>query len=82
MFGVGAAFDFLAGTKPQAPRWMMRSGMEWAFRFACEPRRLARRYLQTIPLLCRLFPVATAYFPLKLTGVLVEAPALAGGFWT
>jgi len=42
---VGAAFDFLAGTKPQAPGWMQRSGTEWLFRFASEPRRLARRYL-------------------------------------
>ncbi len=42
---VGAAFDFLAGTKPQAPLWMQRSGTEWAFRLASEPRRLAKRYL-------------------------------------
>lgn len=42
---VGAAFDFIAGTKPQAPRWMQRSGVEWAFRLASEPRRLAKRYL-------------------------------------
>ena len=42
---VGAAFDFLAGTKPQAPPWVQRSGIEWAYRFASEPRRLARRYL-------------------------------------
>jgi len=42
---VGAAFDFLAGTKPQAPLWMQRSGMEWAHRLASEPRRLAHRYL-------------------------------------
>lgn len=42
---VGAAFDFLAGTKPQAPRWMQRSGTEWAYRLATEPRRLSRRYL-------------------------------------
>ncbi len=42
---VGAAFDFIAGTKPQAPVWMQRSGTEWAFRLATEPRRLARRYL-------------------------------------
>lgn len=42
---VGAAFDFIAGTKPQAPLWMQRSGTEWAFRLATEPRRLARRYL-------------------------------------
>jgi N-acetylglucosaminyldiphosphoundecaprenol N-acetyl-beta-D-mannosaminyltransferase len=45
MVGVGAAFDFLAGTKPQAPRWMQRSGLEWIFRLCCEPRRLWRRYL-------------------------------------
>ena len=42
---VGAAFDFLAGVKPQAPVWMQKSGTEWAFRFASEPKRLARRYL-------------------------------------
>jgi N-acetylglucosaminyldiphosphoundecaprenol N-acetyl-beta-D-mannosaminyltransferase len=49
LLAVGAAFDFIAGTKPQAPRWMMRSGLEWAFRLASEPRRLAGRYLKTIP---------------------------------
>lgn len=42
---VGAAFDFIAGTKPQAPPWMQHSGMEWLFRLGCEPRRLWRRYL-------------------------------------
>ena len=42
---VGAAFDFLAGTKPQAPEWMQRSGTEWAFRLASEPRRLGKRYV-------------------------------------
>lgn len=42
---VGAAFDFLAGVKPQAPVWMQRSGTEWLYRFASEPRRLAKRYL-------------------------------------
>ncbi len=49
MLGVGAAFDFLAGSKPQAPRWMMRNGLEWAFRLASEPRRLAGRYLKHNP---------------------------------
>ena len=49
MLAVGAAFDFIAGTKPQAPRWMMRNGLEWAFRFATEPRRLAGRYLKHNP---------------------------------
>ncbi len=49
LVGVGAAFDFLSGTKRQAPRWMQRSGLEWAFRLANEPRRLARRYLTNNP---------------------------------
>lgn len=42
---VGAAFDFIAGTKPRAPRWMQRSGLEWLHRLVSEPRRLWRRYL-------------------------------------
>lgn len=45
MVGVGAAFDFFAGTKPQAPEWMRNNGFEWLFRLLCEPRRLWRRYL-------------------------------------
>jgi N-acetylglucosaminyldiphosphoundecaprenol N-acetyl-beta-D-mannosaminyltransferase len=49
MLGVGAAFDFLAGAKPQAPRWMQSSGLEWAFRLASEPGRLWRRYLTQNP---------------------------------
>ena len=49
MLGVGAAFDFLAGAKPQAPRWMQRAGLEWLFRLASEPRRLWRRYLTQNP---------------------------------
>jgi N-acetylglucosaminyldiphosphoundecaprenol N-acetyl-beta-D-mannosaminyltransferase len=49
MVGVGAAFDFIAGTKRQAPAWMQRSGLEWLFRLACEPRRLWRRYVYNNP---------------------------------
>lgn len=49
LFAVGAAFDFFAGTKAQAPRWMMRSGLEWLFRLASEPRRLTMRYLKHNP---------------------------------
>ena len=45
MIGIGAAFDFHAGVKPQAPLWMQRSGLEWLFRLCCEPRRLWKRYL-------------------------------------
>ena len=44
--GVGAAFDFLAGTKPRAPLWMQRHGLEWAHRLGSEPRRLTGRYLR------------------------------------
>ncbi len=41
---VGATIDFLAGEKPQAPVWMRRTGLEWVYRVATEPRRLAGRY--------------------------------------
>jgi len=44
MVGVGAAFDFLSGTKPQAPRWIRDNGFEWLFRLIIEPRRLWKRY--------------------------------------
>jgi len=49
LVGVGAAFDFHAGLKAQAPGWMQRLGLEWAFRLAKEPRRLWRRYLRYNP---------------------------------
>src|SRR5215813_2825550 len=49
MIGVGAAFDFLAGTKRQAPHWMQRNGLEWMFRLCSEPRRLWRRYFYIVP---------------------------------
>ena len=45
LIGVGAAFDFLAGAKRQAPGLLQRAGLEWLFRLASEPRRLWRRYL-------------------------------------
>jgi N-acetylglucosaminyldiphosphoundecaprenol N-acetyl-beta-D-mannosaminyltransferase len=41
----GAAVEVLAGVRPRAPLWVQRVGLEWAFRLAIEPRRLARRYL-------------------------------------
>ncbi len=43
--GVGAAFDFLSGRKAEAPGILHRTGLEWVFRLATEPRRLWRRYL-------------------------------------
>ena len=45
LVAVGAAFDFHAGAKKQAPRWVQRVGMEWAFRLLAEPGRLWKRYL-------------------------------------
>jgi N-acetylglucosaminyldiphosphoundecaprenol N-acetyl-beta-D-mannosaminyltransferase len=47
--GVGAAFDLLSGTTRRAPRWIQRSGFEWLFRLAVEPRRLYKRYFFVIP---------------------------------
>lgn len=49
LVGVGAGFDFVAGRKPRAPAWLQRRGLEWAFRLACEPRRLWRRYARHNP---------------------------------
>ncbi len=50
LIGVGAAFDFHAGLKKQAPLWMQRSGLEWLFRMITEPKRLGSRYLKSNPL--------------------------------
>lgn len=47
MIGVGAAFDFHAGTIQRAPAWMRSNGLEWLHRLISEPRRLWRRYLVT-----------------------------------
>jgi N-acetylglucosaminyldiphosphoundecaprenol N-acetyl-beta-D-mannosaminyltransferase len=45
MVGVGAVFDFLSGTKKEAPRWLQELGLEWLFRLISEPKRLWKRYL-------------------------------------
>jgi N-acetylglucosaminyldiphosphoundecaprenol N-acetyl-beta-D-mannosaminyltransferase len=68
MVGVGAAFDFLAGTKPQAPRWMMPCGLEWVFRLSTEPRRLWKRYLKHNPRFLAFFALQLLKdkLPLKL----------------
>jgi len=56
--GLGGTLDFVAGTVPRAPRWMSRIGLEWAYRLAREPRRLAYRYLvrdaAIVPLFARM----------------------------
>ncbi len=45
LIAVGAAFDFHAGTLPQAPSWMQKRGLEWLYRLVQEPSRLWKRYL-------------------------------------
>lgn len=50
MVGVGAAFDFLAGEKSQAPSLFRENGLEWLWRLMSEPKRLWRRYLLYGPL--------------------------------
>jgi exopolysaccharide biosynthesis WecB/TagA/CpsF family protein len=62
---VGAAFDFHAGTKPMAPAWMQRAGLEWLFRLLCEPRRLARRYLVTNTIFLAMLARAIARGPAR-----------------
>ena len=49
MLGVGAAYDFIAGSKKHAPLWMQRSGLEWLYRLCSEPGRLWKRYLKQNP---------------------------------
>jgi N-acetylglucosaminyldiphosphoundecaprenol N-acetyl-beta-D-mannosaminyltransferase len=46
----GGLFDFVAGAKARAPKWVQENGLEWAFRLALEPRRLLARYLVTNPI--------------------------------
>jgi N-acetylglucosaminyldiphosphoundecaprenol N-acetyl-beta-D-mannosaminyltransferase len=70
MIGIGAAFDFIAGRKKQAPKLVQSMGMEWAFRLATEPRRLWRRYLKHNPRFVTLFG-------LQLLGV-HQPPSLNG----
>lgn len=47
MIGVGAAFDFIAGTVRRAPMWMQKLCLEWVFRIMQNPKRMIPRYLNT-----------------------------------
>jgi hypothetical protein len=62
---VGAAFDFLSGSKSTAPMWMQKSGLEWLFRLWQEPRRLWKRYL-----------VSNTLFIIKLLGQIARQRVL------
>ncbi len=73
---VGASVDIVAGRFREAPRWMTRVGLEWLFRLAQEPRRLARRYLVDDPWIL-LWALRT-----RLSGQGVSfRPALGGQYW-
>ncbi len=47
MMGVGAGFDFHAGTIQRAPSWLQKLGLEWLYRLFTDPKRLFKRYLVT-----------------------------------
>ena len=47
MIGVGAGFDFLAGTVKRAPRWIQKACLEWFYRLLQDPKRLWKRYVKT-----------------------------------
>jgi beta-1,4-glucosyltransferase len=54
LIGAGALLDFVAGEVPRAPAWVRRARLEWLYRLAQEPRRLARRYTLDIVTFLRL----------------------------
>ena len=54
----GASLEFLSGRVARAPRWMQAAGLEWLFRLAVQPRRLARRYLIEGPAIFRIWIAA------------------------
>lgn len=70
VLAVGAAFDFHAGLLRQAPPWLQRAGLEWAYRLYREPRRLWRRYVY-------LNPLYVGHVALQAAGVRRYDPAVA-----
>jgi N-acetylglucosaminyldiphosphoundecaprenol N-acetyl-beta-D-mannosaminyltransferase len=67
--GVGASLDFIAGSVSRAPVWMQTSGLEWLYRAALEPRRLAQRYLSDACGLVRHLPAQVAANAMQPRGV-------------
>ena len=57
LIGVGAAFDFLGGQISEAPMWVQKRGLEWAYRLTREPKRLFWRYAKYNPLFVLTFAV-------------------------
>jgi UDP-N-acetyl-D-mannosaminuronic acid transferase (WecB/TagA/CpsF family) len=74
---IGASIDFITGVERRAPLWMQQSGLEWLFRLAQNPRRLAKRYLVRGPGIFMLLP----HIELRLrrpTAVPREVPTMSG----
>jgi N-acetylglucosaminyldiphosphoundecaprenol N-acetyl-beta-D-mannosaminyltransferase len=65
LVGIGAVFDWVAGSVPKAPLWMQRSGLEWLYRLVHEPRRLWRRYLWNNPGFLALLALQVARYRLR-----------------
>jgi len=72
MLGIGAAFDVLAGAKPQVPGWMQNLGLEWLFRLCLEPRRLWYRNFRHSPRFVMFF--ALEIFKLLLLSLCIVEP--------
>ncbi len=68
---IGAALDFAAGKVKRAPKWMQKAGMEWLYRFICEPGRLFRRYFVDD---MKVFLLAFKYRKKISTGREIERP--------
>ena len=78
--GVGASLDFLSGAVLRAPVWMQRTGLEWLYRAAQEPQRLARRYIADALGLARHLPAqvaANAIQPRKYSHAAIQAERFA-----
>ena len=61
-FSIGAAIDFIAGAQKRAPKWMRKIGMEWFYRFLCNPKRMFKRYFIDD---MKIFKLAKKYKPAK-----------------
>jgi N-acetylglucosaminyldiphosphoundecaprenol N-acetyl-beta-D-mannosaminyltransferase len=80
--GVGASLDFVAGTARRSPRWMSRWGIEWLYRLAHEPGRLAYRYLVKDPRFAAIawktgrLPPADRWRPRRRAGAAQAGPSV------
>ena len=78
VLAVGAAFPFIAGSLPQAPRWMQNRGLEWLFRLKAEPKRLWRRYVLLNPMYLALVGLQLLGKYLSPQGVAPDAGPIPG----